>query len=226
MPLPRKGKTIEGINERIRNGEAVVVTAEEMPSIVEEKGAPEAAKEVDVVTTGTFGAMCSSGAWLNFGHSDPPIKMKRTWLNEVEAYTGVAAVDAFIGATQLSEGKGFDYGGGHVIEDLVRGHEVSLRAEAYGTDCYPRTHVETEISITDLNQAVMLNPRNAYQRYNAATNGRDETIYTYMGVLKPNLGNANYSSAGQLSPLFNDPYYKTIGIGTKIFLGGGVGFVA
>jgi len=26
--------------------------------------------------------------------------------------------------------------------------------------------------------------------------------------------------------LFNDPYYKTIGIGTKIFLGGGTGFVA
>ena len=47
-----------------------------------------------------------------------------------------------------------------------------------------------------------------------------------MGVLKRNLGNANYSTAGQLSPLFNDPYYETIGIGTKIFLGGGIGYVA
>ncbi len=54
----------------------------------------------------------------------------------------------------------------------------------------------------------------------------DKTIYTYMGVLKPKMGNANYSSAGQLSPLFNDPYYKTIGIGTRIFLGGGEGFIA
>jgi uncharacterized protein (DUF39 family) len=54
----------------------------------------------------------------------------------------------------------------------------------------------------------------------------DKTIYTYMGILKPRLGNANYCSAGQLSPLLNDPYYKTIGIGTKIFLGGGIGFVA
>jgi uncharacterized protein (DUF39 family) len=53
----------------------------------------------------------------------------------------------------------------------------------------------------------------------------DKTIYTYMGILKPRLGNANYSSAGQLSPLFNDPYYKTIGIGTRVFLGGGTGFV-
>jgi uncharacterized protein (DUF39 family) len=47
-----------------------------------------------------------------------------------------------------------------------------------------------------------------------------------MGVLKPGLGNANYCSAGQLSPLLNDPYYKTVGIGTKIFLGGGIGYVA
>lgn len=46
-----------------------------------------------------------------------------------------------------------------------------------------------------------------------------------MGVLKPRAGNANYCSAGALSPLFNDPYYKTIGLGTRIFLGGGIGYV-
>jgi len=223
--LASKGKTIQEINERIRNGEAVVVTAEEMPQIVEEKGPTEAAEEVDVVTTGTFGAMCSSGAWLNFGHADPPIKMKTVWINDVEAYAGVAAVDAFIGASQMSETEGFNYGGGHVIEDLVRGREVTLRAEAYGTDCYPRRHVEVDISLGDLNQAVMLNPRNAYQRYTAATNGRNETIYTYMGALLPGMRNVTFSGAGVLNPLSNDPQYRTIGVGTRIFLGGAHGYV-
>jgi uncharacterized protein (DUF39 family) len=47
-----------------------------------------------------------------------------------------------------------------------------------------------------------------------------------MGMLKPEMANAHYSSAGQLSPLLNDPYFLTIGMGTKIFLGGGVGYVA
>jgi uncharacterized protein (DUF39 family) len=47
-----------------------------------------------------------------------------------------------------------------------------------------------------------------------------------MGILKPRVGNSSYSSAGQLSPLLNDPYYRTIGIGTRIFLGGGIGYVA
>jgi len=129
--------------------------------------------------------MCSSGVWMNFGHSDPPIKMSQVWLNDVEAYTGVAAVDAFIGATQLSETRGLEYGGAHVIEDLVAHKEVYLKAVGYATDCYPRRSVEASISIGDLNEATMLNPRNAYQRYNAATNSTDRVLYTYMGTLLP-----------------------------------------
>jgi uncharacterized protein (DUF39 family)/predicted transcriptional regulator len=218
-------KSYEEINQRIRDGDVVVVTAEEIVELVREKGEEKVAKEVDVVTTGTFGAMCSSGAWLNFGHSDPPIKMQRVWLNDVEAYTGVAAVDAYIGATQLSETQGMEYGGGHVIEDLVRGKEIELRATAYGTDCYPRKEIETTITIHDINQAVLCNPRNAYQRYMAATNSRDETIYTYMGTLLPNYGNVTFSGAGVLSPLHKDPNYETIGIGTRIFLGGAQGYI-
>ena len=218
-------KSVAEINDKIKRGDAIVVTAEEMVEIVREKGDIGAAKEVDVVTTGTFGAMCSSGAWLNFGHSDPPIKMQRVWLNDVEAYTGVAAVDAYIGATQLSETKGMEYGGGHVIEDLVRGKEIEVRAISYGTDCYPRTQLEIKVTKDDLNQAVLCNPRNAYQKYTAATNSRNETIYTYMGTLLPKCGNVTYSGAGELSPLNKDPSYETIGIGTRIFLGGAQGYI-
>jgi uncharacterized protein (DUF39 family) len=227
-------KSYEEINEKIRRGQAVVVTAEEVIDIVAEKGLDKAAQEIDVVTTGTFGPMCSSGAFINFGHSRPRIKMQKVWLNGVEAYSGIAAVDAYIGATQLPEtdpenkvfpGR-FTYGGGHVIHDLVAGKEIRLEATAYGTDCYPNKKVDTVITINDVNEAFLFNPRNAYQNYNCAVNLGDRTLYTYMGILKPNMGNASYSSAGQLSPLFNDPYYKTIGIGTRIFLGGGIGYVA
>uniref|UniRef100_A0A7C3MDC4 CBS domain-containing protein n=1 Tax=Archaeoglobus fulgidus TaxID=2234 RepID=A0A7C3MDC4_ARCFL len=217
-------KTIEEINRKIREGSAVVVTAAEMKEIVKELGAEMAAKEVDVVTTGTFGAMCSSGAFFNFGHSDPPIKMQRVWMNDVEAYTGVAAVDAYLGVTQLSETVE-EYGGGHVIEELVRGREVELKATAYGTDCYPRKEIVTEISLEDVNQAIMLNPRNAYQRYNAATNSSDRLLRTYMGTLLPNFGNVTFAGTGEISPLNNDPEYRTIGVGTRIFLCGAKGYV-
>ena len=229
-------KTIDEINEKIKEGKAVVVTAEEIMDIVKEKGVKKAAQEVDVVTTGTFGPMCSSGAYFNIGHSKPRIKLGggKVYLNDVPAYAGFAAVDVFIGANALPDDDPrnkvypgeFNYGGGHVIEELVAGKDVRLVATAYGTDCYPRRRLETWINIRDLNETVLFNIRNAYQNYNVAVNLSDRTIYTYMGVLKSDMGNANYSTAGQLSPLFNDPYYKTIGIGTKIFLGGGIGYVA
>lgn len=220
-------KTVDEINQRIKDGDAVVVTAAEMTRIVKENGSKKAAEEVDVVTTGTFGAMCSSGAFFNFGHSDPPIKMSRTYLNGVEAYSGLAAVDAYLGATQPNRNPelGLDYGGAHVIEDLIRGNEVELFAEAYGTDCYPLTEIKTHITLADLNQAIMVNPRNCYQNYASATNSTDETLYTYMGTLLPKMGNVSYSSAGELSPLLNDPYFQTIGTGTRIFLCGTEGYI-
>lgn len=229
-------KTIREINEKIKRGEAVVVTAEEIIDIAEEKGAKKAAEQIDVVTTATFGPMCSSGVYLNIGHSKPRIKLGggRAYLNDVPVYTGFAAVDILIGANALPDDDPrnkihpgeFSYGGGHVIEDLVAGKDLKLTATAYGTDCYPRKKLETWINIKDLNETVLFNPRNAYQNYNVAVNLSDRVIYTYMGIVKPHLANANYCSAGQLSPLLNDPYYKTIGIGTRIFLGGGVGYVA
>jgi uncharacterized protein (DUF39 family)/predicted transcriptional regulator len=218
-------RSVEEINEKIRRGDAVVLTAEEMIKLVESSGVEVAAKEVDVVTSGTFGAMCSSGVFLNFGHSDPPIRMTQCWLNDVPIYKGLAAVDGYLGATALSETLGLEYGGGHVIEDLVSGKEIELRAESYGTDCYPRRHIETVITIDDLNQAVLLNPRNCYQRYDAATNSTDRVLYTYMGTLLPNYGNISFSGAGQLNPLCKDPNYETLGIGTRIFLGGGTGYI-
>ena len=218
-------RTIEEINKKIERGDVVVLTAEEMKELIKTKGVKTAAKEVDVVTTGTFGAMCSSGAFLNFGHSDPPIKMERITINGVEAYHGGAAVDCYIGATKMDPNRPFEYGGGHVIEDLVSGKEVEVEAIGYGTDCYPRKYIKTEVTIHDLNQAILCNPRNCYQRYNAATNSRNEVIYTYMGKLLPNYGNISYAGAGCLNPLMNDPDYETIGIGTRIFLGGGIGYV-
>ena len=229
-------RTIAEINEKIRRGQAVVATAEEVIGIVEKKGIEKAARDVDVVTTATFGPMCSSGAYFNVGHSRPRIKLGggSTTLNDVPVYTGLAAVDLFLGATAMPENDPrnriypgeFLYGGGHVVEDLVAGKDVRLAGTAYGTDCYPRKKIETSINLKNINEAVLFNMRNAYQNYNVGVNLSDRTIYTYMGVLKPKLGNANYCSAGQLSPLLNDPHYKTIGIGTRIFLGGGIGYVA
>ena len=228
-------KTIEEINEKIRSGTVVVFTAEEIIEVVKEKGVKAAAQEVDVVTTGTFSPMCSSGAFLNIKQRKQKMKLGGGWakLNGVPAYTGLAAADIYLGANALPDGDprnanhpgAFRYGGAHVIEELVAGKKVLLSAVGYGTDCYPLTTREQRIGLEDTNDAFLFNPRNCYQNYNVAVNLGDKAIYTYMGKLKANLGNAYYCSAGQLSPLLNDPYCRTIGIGTRVFIGGAQGYV-
>jgi len=230
-------RTIDEINDKIRSGSVVVVTAEEIIGLAREKGVKKAAREVDVVTTGTFSPMCSSGAFLNIKQPKEKMKLGGGWitLNGVPAYAGLAAADVYIGATAIPDGDPrnnngrpgkFRYGGAHVIEDLVSGKKVVLNAGAYGTDCYPRKSREQKIGLKDMNEALLFNPRNCYQNYNVAVNLSEKPIYTYMGLLKPKLGNANYCSAGQLSPLLNDPFYRTIGVGSRIFLSGAQGYVA
>ncbi len=218
-------KSVEQINEKIRKGEAVVVTAEEVSKMAESMSASEVVKRVDVVTTATFGPMCSSGAFLNFGHYSPPIRMEEIFLNDVPVSGGLAAVDTYIGAASESR---FDnkYGGAHVIEELIAGKDILLKARAKGTDCYPTKEVKTRINKDDINEFYLYNPRNAYQNYGVAVNTKHHIIYTYMGTLLPNIGNATYSTAGELSPLLNDPSLRTIGIGTRIFLCGAQGFVS
>ncbi len=217
-------KSYEEINEKIRKGKAVVLTAEQVSEMARTMSPKEILSKVDVVTTATFGAMCSSGAVLNFGHATPPIRMERIELNGVPVSGGLAAVDTFVGATDCNVQRP-EYGGAHVIQELIDGKEVILEAWAKGTDCYPRTHIRTRISLDTINDAILWNPRNAYQNYNVAVNSSDRIRYTYMGTLLPHFKNASYSSAGELSPLLNDPECRTIGLGTRIFLAGAQGYV-
>lgn len=236
-------RTLAEINQKIERGQAIVRTVEEVKAQVAEMGVAETAKIVDVVTTGTFEPMEASGAILNLGQTDPPIKIRQCWLDGVPAYAGFGAVDLYLGASQLVEyptgGEPLDHddrespevrqrhrGGGHVIEELIAGKSISLRAIGQVTDCYPRSSFETTISRDTINQFYLFNPRNLYQNFIVGVNGGDRPLFTYLGALQPQLGNAVFSNPGAISPLLNDPDLQLIGIGSRIFLGGGMGYVA
>ncbi|CAD5950508.1 putative protein MJ0100 [Planktothrix tepida] len=220
-------KTIAEINDKILQNRAVVWTVEELKAKVTPDTIPQIAQEVDVITTGTFEPMEASGAVINLGHTDPPINIKTCWLNGVLAYSGFGSVDLYLGASQMMEDgeEGNEQGGGHVIEDLIAGKSVHLRASGVVSDCYPRSSFETTITRDTINQFYLFNPRNLYQNFIVGVNGGDRPLYTYLGPLQPYLGNAVYSNPGAISPLINDPDLQVIGIGTRIFLGGGIGYI-
>ncbi|WP_448513647.1 homocysteine biosynthesis protein [Parathermosynechococcus lividus] len=227
-------RTIAEINAKIRSGHATVWTLAELKERLESLTVAEATQQVDVITTGTFEPMESSGAIINLGPTDPPLKLRQCWLDGIPAYSGIGAVDLYLGAAQSvdlnPEGGEADTlrerGGGHVIADLIAGKAIPLRALGHVTDCYPRASLETMISKDTINQFYLYNPRNLYQNFIVGVNGGDRPLYTYLGPLQPQLGNAVYASSGALSPLLNDPYLRLVGIGTRIFLGGGIGYIA
>ncbi len=234
-------RTLEEINQKITNGKAIVWTVEDLKNRLKEISVREAFSQVDVLCSGTFEPMESSGAMINLGHTDPPIKIRQCWLDNVPAYAGFGAVDLYLGATAEADSHSSNEnleaqkklgnilsqrGGGHVIEDLIAGKSVSLKAIGQMTDCYPRSSLETSINKNTINQFYLYNPRNLYQNFIVGVNGGENPLYTYLGPLQPRLANAVYSNPGALSPLFNDPYLKAIGIGSRIFLGGGIGYIA
>jgi uncharacterized protein (DUF39 family) len=220
-------QTISDINDKIKNLTAKVLTASELKQLVQEVGVKQATTQVDVITTGTFEPMESSGAIINLGNTDPPIKIRSCWLDGVSAYGGFGAVDLYLGASQEPDGEiSINRGGGHVIEDLIAGRSVNLRVVGQPNDCYPRANFDTMITKDSINQFYLFNPRNLHQNFIVGVNGGDQTLYTYLGALKPRLGNAVYANPGAIAPLWNDPDLRLIGIGTKIFMGGGIGYVA
>jgi len=221
----KRQRSIEEINEKIMNGSAVVLTATEISSLASNHSPEDIFDAVDVVTTGTFSPMCSSGAFINFGHTSPPTKMKEVHLNGVEGYAGIAAVDAYIGAAQSSD-QVQEYGGGHVIEALIKGENVLLEAVGSVTDCYPSPSASRAVSLNTVNEAYLYNPRNSYQNYAAAVNSSSQTLRTYMGTLLPHCQNLNYCTSGELSPLINDPELRTVGTGSRILLCGGIGYIS
>lgn len=221
-------RTIAEINHKIKAQTVQVCTVQEIKARVAQEGIAATAAAVDVITTGTFEPMESTGAILNIGHTDPPIKIRQCWLDGVPAYAGLGAVDLYIGATMSAEttdGELEERGGGHVIEKLIAGESIPVRALGHVTDCYPRAELHTTINRDTINQFYLFNPRNLYQNFVVGVNGSDRTLHTYLGPLHPNLGNAVYANLGALCPLLNDPNLDSVGIGTKIFLGGGIGYI-
>ena len=206
-------KTIDEINDKISRKQAVVWTVDEVKIKVAELGIEKIADRVDVITTGSFEPMESSGAILNLGHTDPPIKIRSCTLDGVPAYAGFGAVDLYLGATQLVDYAGEigdlddrkERGGAHVIADLIAGKGVTLRAIGQATDCYPRATFETTITKDTINQFYLYNPRNLYQNFIVGVNGGDRQLYTYLGPLQPRLGNAVYSNTGAISPTSMTP---------------------
>jgi len=222
-------RTIDEINSKISKGKAVVIGVDEFKKICETEGVEKAAERIDVVTCATFSPTCGTGMIMNLGHTNPPIKFKEAYFNNVRAYTGFTSVDAYIGSDQPNEDNeiNINYAGAHVMEDLLNNKTVHFRGIGFGSEChsYPREEVETYITLNDINEAFFIAHRFCVQKGSGYVNSSSKTLGTYKGIVLPFFGNCVYTGTGELNPLINDIDGEVIGIGTRILLSGAQGYI-
>jgi putative methanogenesis marker 16 metalloprotein len=218
-------KTIQDINERIRRGEAVVYTAQELKEMVRngERITPDT---VDAVTTGTCGIMSGTAAVLTIPVAEKGVfaKAQSVWINGVPAHPGpcpnesLGIVDLILYGTSYASP---EYGGGQVFRDLVEGKEVEVRVEANGNI------FENNITLDDCTYSKLITTRGAFKNYVSFLNdaeGAYDTIFSVTGLKGPRK-EISISGCGEINPVENDPQLNTIGMGTKILVNGGLGYV-
>jgi len=218
-------KTIGEINTRIARGDAAVYTAAELKDLARD-GERFSVDDVDVVTTGTFGVMSGTLAILHVPVSDPGSfdHADKAWLNGVPAIPGpcpnerLGSVDLVVYGTSRADRS---YGGGHLFRELVEGAPVEVDIESGGRR-FTRT-----VTLDELGSARLLTTRSAFKNYGGFLNlrpGTVKTIFSVRGLSGPS-GELSVSGCGDINPLQNDPALLTIGVGTRILLNGGIGYI-
>jgi L-aspartate semialdehyde sulfurtransferase len=221
-------RSIEEINQKIKNGDATVLTAEEVSILVREGNTPKA-EDVDVVTTGTCGIMSGTAAILHVPVSDPGAfkKAKKIILNGVPGFPGpcpnewLGSVDMIIYGTAHSI-YDHSYGGGFLFKDLVSGKDIEVEMESTDGE-----KIKSKTNIDEIGTAQMIGTRMAFKNYNSFTNPSKELISSIFHAIDMDgpFKGLSVSGCGQINPLQNDPLMKTICSGAKVLLNGSEGIV-
>ncbi len=221
-------RTIVEINERLRRGEAVVLTAHEVKEAAR-RGPPLEVEDVDVVTTGTRGPMSGTAAAFTLPGAPAAGPATAVWLNGVPAYPVPegggdlsGGLDLVVYGTAESRWEPRRYGGGHLFRDFVEGQPLTLETASDGGALVRRT-----VTREDFSFARLYNARNAFRNYMAFGNFKGgPPLPTIFGFRPLDAGmGVTVVGSGELSPLQNDPGLRVIRQGTRVLVNGAPGLV-
>jgi len=221
-------RSIEEINRKIEQGEATVLTAEEVSNLVREGKEPKA-EDIHVITTGTCGIMSGTAAIFHVKAGEPGSfkKAKNVLLNGVPGFPGpcpnewLGSVDMIVYGTAHSV---YDenYGGGFLFKDIVSGKDIEIEVESIDGDI-----IRSNINMDDFGTARMIGTRLAFKNYTAFTNPSEKSVASIFHAIEmegPYQG-LSFSGCGELNPLQNDPVMNAIKTGTKVLMCGSEGIV-
>lgn len=214
-------KSIHDINQKIKKGEATILTAEEVTRLVMD-GEEPTVEDVDVVTTGTCGIMSGTAAIFHLPVGEPGSfkKARKITLNGVPGFPGpcpnewLGSVDLMIYGTSHSITDP-QYGGGFLFKDLLRGEEIEIKVEDITGNI-----IKSTVTLNDFGTAQMIGTRFAFKNYTAFINpGPDSVSSIFNAVdMEGNLKGISFSGCGELNPLQNDPQLNSIRKGTRLLI--------
>lgn len=223
-----KIRSIEEINRKIEDGEATILTAEEVSQLVRDGEEPKA-EDVDIVTTGTCGIMSGTAAIFHIPVAEAGAfkKAKNVLLNGVPGFPGpcpnewLGSVDMIVYGTSHSIRES-RYGGGFLFKDIVSGKDIEVEVESTDDE-----KLRSTVNISDMGTAQMIGTRLAFKNYNSFVNPTDKPVSSIFHAidLEGPFKGFTFSGCGELNPLQNDPYMKTICAGSKVLLNGAEGYV-
>jgi putative methanogenesis marker 16 metalloprotein len=221
-------KSFPEILRSIENGEAVVVTSQEVCDLVR-SGEQAELRDVDVVTTATRAVMSGTYAVLSFPAACPGAftRAKNVWINGVPAQVGpcpnerLGILDLIIFGTAHSRDN-HNYGGGHLFRDLAE-RKPAIVDVVTGEG----KTLQAEVGLDEMPHARIYGSRHAFKNYSAFVNPGDKPVSTIFHAreFEPHCKGATFSGCGQINPVKNDPLLETIGVGTRILVNGAEGFV-
>jgi len=216
------------IVERTERGEAVVMTSQEVCELVSSGNTGEL-RGVDVVTTATRAIMSGTYAVLSFpvAPTHTFLRAKSVWINGVPAQVGpcpnenLGVLDVLVFGTTHSRDNP-EYGGGHLFRDLVERKSVMV-----GVETDKGRYFEAEVGLDEMPHARLFGSRHAFKNYSAFVNPSREPVSTIFHArgFEPRCKGATFSGCGQINPIKNDPLLESVGVGTRILINGGEGFV-
>jgi putative methanogenesis marker 16 metalloprotein len=228
MEESKSHRTFSEIQEKIDQGEVVVLTAQEVCDRVR-NGETLGLNDIDVVTTATSALMSGTYAVLSFNvaEADTFTKAEKVWINTVPAQVGpcpnerIGILDLIVMGTQASKINP-GYGAGDLFRELVLGEQVKVEIQ---TDEGQRLTSFT--TLKEIPHAMLHASRNAFKNYLAFVNPGKTSVSTifHSDKMNGNYEEMTFCGCGELNPLENDPELKTIGVGTKVLINGAQGFV-
>ncbi|MBI5968692.1 MAG: methanogenesis marker 16 metalloprotein [Deltaproteobacteria bacterium] len=228
-----KNLCIREINEKLKKGEAVVMTSSDFKEEVR-RGHRFSVGEVDVVTCATRSVMSGTAAMFVVPVTGPGVftRAEKIRLNGVPGVPGPApnerlgVVDVLIHGTAHSKYDPMGYGGGHLFRDMLEGKEIHAEVESVDGRFF-----ESHFTLKDLDFARFYTFRNNFMNYMAFANFKNMPSYREnpRSIFAPRYlpqGMAiSFSGNGGLSPLENDKKFRTIHVGSKVLLNKAPGVV-